>query len=607
MAKVTFDIETDGLYWEVTKCHCLCLKVLGEDTVGRSYSDTPVGGESGTLADGLKVLSEAEEIVGHNIIGYDLPVLNKLMGFEYGGKVTDTLLLSKLLFPMIEVRDMIHVRRKQFPARLIGRHSLKAWGYRLGILKGSYSEDTDWQNYDKDMQVYCVQDCEVTHQLYNRCTQEDLSADAVELEMAVAKIITQQTIDGWPFDLKRARELHLEWLDARDHMDAELTNTIPPFIDREWFTPKVNNSTRGYIAGVPLEKVKETPFNPNSRQHITRYFQAKYGWEPTEATEKGNPIVDEDVLKTLPFPEAKALAERFELQKHIAMLAEGKKAWIKLYNADTGCIHGSVDTLGTRTRRGAHRDPNLGQVPAHSKYGADCRSLFHAPPGYLELGIDADALELRCLAHYMAPFDGGEYVDVVLNGSKENGTDMHSRNSRALDLSRDDAKTWFYAFIYGAGDEKLGRIGNNTISKPQAIRTGAKRRVAFLDSLPALKIVTERVQVLTKDRGYLYGLDKQRLVSPSAHAALNTLLQSAGAILMKRVILIAHENLKAAQLPIWQAGWIHDELQLLVQEQREKEYHDPLLSAFVAAGEYYNFRCPITGSIDIGKNWAETH
>lgn len=604
--RILFDIETDGLYWDVTCVHCLCLKILGEDR-GRCYTDTPVGGEDGTLADGLNMLSSAGELLGHNIINYDLAVLKKLHGFTFGGKVTDTLLLSKLLFPTIEMRDMIQAKRGRFPAKLIGRHSLEAWGHRLSNHKGSFCHETDWKAYSIEMQQYCLQDLEVNHTLYNRCLQEDLSEDALELETEVAKIISQQSINGWPFDLEKARELHLAWLEERDRMDAEITAKIPPFINREWFTPKVNRADLGYKAGVPFEKVTRVAFNPNSRQHITRYFREKYGWEPTERTEKGQPIVDEEVLKSLPYPEAPALAERFELQKHIGMLAEGKKAWIKLYNPDTGRLHGSIDTLGTRTRRMSHRDPNVAQVPAHSKYGQDCRSLFGAPEGYTQVGMDADALELRCLAHYMAAYDGGAYVDVVLNGSKEDGTDIHSRNAKALGLSRDHAKTWFYAFIYGAGDEKLGHVGSDNLSKTQAIRLGARRRAAFLASLPALARLTERAQALTKERGYLYSLDKQKLISPSVHAALNTLLQPAGAILMKRALVIADDKLRYRKIDFQFVANIHDEFQLLIRNDHVELAKQLLLCSIPEAGRYYNFRCPLSGEVKIGRTWADTH
>lgn len=606
--RILFDIETDGLYWDVTRVHCLCLKILGEDR-GRCYTDTPVGGEDGTLADGLNMLSSAGELLGHNIINYDLAVLKKLHGFTFGGKVTDTLLLSKLLFPTIETRDMIQAKRGRFPAKLIGRHSLEAWGHRLSNHKGSFCHETDWKTYSIEMQKYCLQDLEVNHTLYNRCLQEDLSEDALELETEVAKIISQQSINGWPFDLAKARELHLAWLEERDQMDAEITAKIPPFINREWFTPKVNRADLGYKAGVPFEKVTRVAFNPNSRQHITRYFREKYGWEPIERTEKGQPIVDEEVLKSLPYPEAPALAERFELQKHIGMLAEGKKAWIKLYNPDTGRIHGSVDTLGTRTRRAAHRDPNLAQVPAHSKYGQDCRSLFHAPPGYKEIGIDAAALELRCLAHYLYPWDNGAFVETILHGKKEDGTDVHSLNAKACGVSRDLAKRAIYCVIYGGGDKKLGEVGNEGagLSDRQLLKIGAERRKALASAIVGLAPLTDRTKALTKERGYLYSLDKQKLVSPSEHAALNTLLQSAGSIIVKRAMVIAHEKLKQENLPVQQVGWIHDELALLVPVDLVDRYPPLLLSAFVEAGEYYNFRCPIEGEVQIGNNWNECH
>lgn len=609
--KILFDIETDGLYWDVTKIHCLCLKLLGEDDDRvRVYSDTPVGGEDGSLSEGLKLLEEAEELIGHNIINYDLPVLQKLCGCHPAGRKTDTLILVKLLFPTIETRDMVRVKSGKFPAKLIGRQSLEAWGHRLGNHKGSFCHETDWKSYTPEMQSYCKQDVNVNHSLYNLCMNQEISADALDLELRVAEIITKQSIDGWPFDLPKARELHLKWLEERDRMDAEVANVIPPFINHTLFIPKRDNKTLGYRAGVPVEKTLSVPFNPNSRQHIVRFFREKYGWSPTEMTEKGTARIDEDILGALSFPEAGILAKRFELQKHIGMLAEGQKAWMKLYNPQTGSLHGSIDTLGARTRRMTHRDPNVAQVPAHSQYGNDCRSLFHAPDGYTQVGMDADALELRCLAHYMAAYDEGAYIDVVLNGKKEDGTDMHTRNANALGLSRDHAKTWFYAFIYGAGDEKLGTVGSPSShlpTKAQALKLGKQRRKNFLDSLPALAKLTEMVQARTKERGWLYSLDRQKLPSPSQHAALNTLLQSAGAIVMKRALVIAEEKLKASGADYRFVGNIHDEMQLIVKDRDVETVKKLLLESIPEAGSYYKFRCPLSGEVKTGKNWAETH
>lgn len=610
--KILFDIETDGLYWDATKVHCLCLKILGDESNEvRCYTNTPVGdgGESGSLEDGLKLLSSAEELIGHNIIGYDLPVLKKLCGFEFTGKKFDTLLAVKLLFPTIDTRDMIMIRSHRFPAKLSGRQSLKAWGFRLGIHKGSFCEDTDWKEYSSEMRDYCKQDVNVNHSLYNYCMKHEISQDAFDLETRVAEIITQQTIDGWTFDLHKARELHLKWLEERDRMDAEVARTIPPFINRETFIPKVNNATRGYVKGQPFEKVIEIPFNPNSRQHIIRFFREKYGWSPSEVTETGQPKIDETVLRSLPFPEAKALAERFELQKHIGMLAEGNKAWLKLYNPQTGRIHGTVDTLGTRTRRCAHRDPNLAQVPAHSKYGKECRSLFCAPEGYVEIGIDAAALELRCLAHYLHRYDGGAFTRTILHGRKEDGTDVHSVNAKACGVDRDTAKRLIYGTIYGGGDLKLGEIGNETANYSEAklLKIGKERRKALAEAIYGLDPLTRRAQQLTKERGWLYSLDHQRLVSPSQHAALNTLLQSAGSIIVKRALVIANDKMKTAGLPIWQVGFIHDELAFIVPENLVDSYPQLLLDAFVDAGEYYKFKCPIEGEVKIGRNWSECH
>jgi len=457
MTQVIFDIETDGLYRKVSKVHCLCLEIVGQGTF--SYSDTPVEDER-PLAEGLKVLEEADELIGHNIIGYDIPVLKKLFpGFNPRGKIYDTLVVTKLGFPCIETRDYAYVRAGKFPAKFIGRYSLEAWGHRLGIMKGQFCHQTDWQTYDADMLHYCGQDIQVSKSLWIYCLKAELPEEAIELEQEVRRIVTEQENFGWLFNREKAEALYITLSEKRQELLEQLQAIFPPWQEKTVFVPKRNNKTRGYVEGVPIERVTEVPFNPNSRPHIIRALAERYGWVPTEftedsleAVEKGQadaptPKTDEDVLLSLPYPEAKVIAEFMMIQKRIGMLAEGKVAWLKLIDLTDNRIHGSVDTLGARTRRMTHNNPNCAQVPAsHSPYGMECRELFCVPEGYVQLGIDADGLELRCLAHFMARYDDGEYVKTVLDGKKEDKTDAHSRNAKALGLPRDDAKTWFYAF-----------------------------------------------------------------------------------------------------------------------------------------------------------------
>jgi DNA polymerase I len=269
-----------------------------------------------------------------------------------------------------------------------------------------------------------------------------------------------------------------------------------------------------------------------------------------------------------------------------------------------------------------HSKPNMGQVPSgKSEYGHECRECWIVAAGKKLVGADADALELRDLAGYMAIFDGGEYIKTVLEGDKSKGTDMHSVNCRALGMDpkqlifgtetgRDVAKTWFYAFIYGSGDENLGYI---VLRKwgAQAKKKGAALRKSFLENLPAMGKLVDSVKRKAKTVGHLKGLDGRRLTVRSMHAALNTLLQSAGAIQMKKALCLLDDSLQALGLiPGTHYEFVanvHDEWQIEVDDDKAERVGRMAVEAIRAAGIYFNFRCPLDGAYDIGNNWAETH
>lgn len=298
------------------------------------------------------------------------------------------------------------------------------------------------------------------------------------------------------------------------------------------------------------------------------------------------------------------------VQKRLGQVAEGKEAWLK--NVRNGRLHGSVNTNGAVTGRMTHSRPNMAQVPSsRAPYGPECRELFIAGKGKKLVGCDADALELRDLAGYMAAFDGGEYIRTVLEGKKEDGTDMHTQNANALGCDRDTAKTWFYAFIYGAGDFKLGATLGAKGSKQAVTNAGKVSRAKFLAALPALKNLTERVKKKAQAQGWIKGLDGRLLTIRSQHAALNTLLQSAGAIQMKRALVILDNELQTLGMVPGRhyefVANIHDEWQLEVDEDKAELVGRTAANAIRMSGEYYNFRCPLAGNYDIGENWAATH
>ena len=591
--KLIFDIETNGLLDSLDQVHCMSVIDLDmpEDVLMFSHKN---------LVAGVEMLMAAEELIGHNIIKFDIPAIKKVYPwFDFKGKLTDTLVLSRVIWPDIRDRDMILRRRDpEFPSKFLGSHNLGSWGYRLGVAKSDY--EGTWEEWNQEMHDYCEQDARVTLALYNKILDKNLHPKAWWLEHEVAKILQEQEQYGIKFDVDAATDLYGRLCGRRDELSRDLAGLFPDWEVRTPFVPKSNNKKLGYEKGVPTEKVKIVQFNPNSRDHIANRLVEKYGWEPREFTPEGKPRVDELVLGKLDYPEAQLLAESFMLTKRIGQLAEGENAWLKLER--DGVIHGSVNTNGAVTGRMTHAYPNMAQVPStRALYGAECRSLFVARRGHLLVGCDADALELRCLASYMALFDDGEYVDVVLNGEKSAGTDTHSRNAKVLGCSRDDAKTWFYAFIYGAGNKKLGQILG------KGAKAGAESKKAFFEALPALDKLISVVVSTAKDRGHLIGLDGRPLYLRSYHAALNTLLQSAGAVIMKQALVILHGDIKQYELPAHFVANVHDEWQIEVKEGSEHELGRRAVDAIRAAGDQLALRCPMDAQYCVGKNWAETH
>lgn len=598
--KFIFDLETNGLLDTVSKIHCLVMKDIDTGEV-KSFTqhDEPT---DYNVADGLKLLQQADLIVGHNVIKYDIPVIQKLYPWFSidPSKVQDTLVLTRLIHTNVKDTDVKLMAIGKLPKNLYGSHSLAAWGHRLGNYKGDY--DGGWESFSSEMLEYCIQDVHVTDHLYRSLQSDNYPEMAIELEHQIAWLMGKQERNGFHFDERKGAELYATLSKRRGELDRELRETFGSWtVQLPDFIPKRDNKTLGYKAGVPVKKQKEVLFNPSSRDHIANRLTTLYGWQPKEFTEGGKPKVDEVVMSNLHYPPCKLLTEYLLVQKRISQLAEGDQAWLKLVKK--GKIHGSVNTNGAVTGRATHAYPNISQVPSSSSpYGHDCRELFGVPPGWTLVGADASGLELRCLAHFMARYDNGNYGNVLLNG------DIHTENQKAAGLdSRAQAKTFIYGFLYGAGDGKIGSIVGGTAGH------GKRLKEKFLRSLPALGRLTDAVREASK-RGYLSGLDGRKLHIRSSHAALNTLLQSAGALICKKWLVILESELQASGLVHgWEGdyafcAWSHDEVQIACRTKDIADTVAKMATDCVSkAGDYFNFRCPLAGEAKIGGNWSETH
>jgi len=593
------DIETDNLYDDVTVVHCV---VIHDICRNQTFTYGP-----DNIDAALQHLATGDVLIGHNLIFYDIPVLQKLHSIDCKSRIIDTLICTRLIWPK-EVLDGLDTEQyPQVPPKLRGSASLKAWGYRLADYKIEFK---DFKEYSEEMAEYCRQDVAITYKLLQKIQAENYCEAALALEHDFALAINKQIRAGFPFDVDAALDLVDDLRRKEAELETQLKEIFPPIKHETIFIPKVNNKNRGYVKGEPFTKVSYETFNPGSRQQIVDRLQTKYGWVPEKTTEKGNPILDDDILAALPYPEAAPLAEYMLIKKRLGQIADGNNAWLKLVNNETSCIHGDLVTNGCITGRCAHRNPNMGQVPAaYSPYGKECRSLFHPPQGWNLIGVDAKALELRCLAGYLALWDNGEYAKLVINPE----ADIHTINQELFGVAtRDISKRLLYGLLYGCGALKAGTIIDANEKDEVVLRQQGSAAInSFMDGVPALRKLKNKLSNTITNRGYLRGLDGRALYWRSEFKGLNVLLQSAGAILMKQVVINLHENLNELGLVHghdWmQNAMVHDEVQLSCPPALTATVQEQALKAFPQAQEFFGFRCKIEGDSRVGNNWSETH
>ena len=576
MKQIVFDIEANGLNPDKVWC------IIAYERGAKEYT-TWSGDDLVCFKDWIKEQGELE-VIGHNIIGYDIPVLEQLLNVDFSKcKITDTLVMSRLAQPSRE-----------------GGHSLENWGQLLGFPKG---EHNDWDNFSQDMVEYCEQDVRVNELVYQRLLRDldGFGTESLMLEGQVQGIISQQIKNGWLLDQEKAFGLLAKLKERKFDLEDEVHEKfkpLPTFIKE--ITPKVKKDGSYSVVGLkflgeqwttavaPFSRLDYPEFNLGSRQQIGRYLQY-FGWKPETFTEKGQPIVDESVLnKVKGIPEAELIGEYLMVQKRIAQI----QSWVDAVQ-DNGRVHGYVNSNGAVTGRMTHSKPNMGQVPAvYSPYGRECREVWTVPSGYTLVGMDASGLELRMLAHYM---NDERYTNEILTG------DIHTANQLASGLAtRDQAKTFIYAFLYGAGDAKIGSIVGGTA------KDGKRLKEKFLSNTPALGRLRERVGVAS-GRGYVFGLDRRRVYVRSEHAALNTLLQSAGAIVMKKALCLLDEYATKWNIDYKIIGNIHDEIQTEVRSDEADVFGRLATSCIEAAGLHYKLNCPLAGEYKVGDTWADTH
>lgn len=596
-----WDIETDNLLDDVTVIHCL--SISDGDTI-ELFTDADDNQRS--IEIGLDILSSAEAWVGHNLIAFDWQVVKRLYPWvKPAGFIWDTLLMSRLVCPEIERLPISsHLSWKDRMS-----HSLRAWGIRLGSHKIDYQGG--WDSYNSEMGLYCVGDTTLTAGVYQYLLTQagDKVWDTTNLnspiqcEYQFASNIARQHETGFYFNESAAQELIPVLTEEKHRILTELQEIFPPNVETIQMKTKVKTIT--------------TPFNPNSGVQVSRELQSR-GWIPLEFTKstKDKPPeqriakTDEKALSLCPLPEAAAIIRFQEVDKRLGQIANGDNAWMKLCR--DGRVHGEVNTIGAVTSRVTHSRPNMSAVPRVGSYlGEECRALFGPRPGWMLVGSDLSGIELRCLAHYLWSFDDGEYADHVLNG------DVHTVHQEAFGLPpgkhyRNIGKTGTYCLIYGGGDPRLGLSLGATGSVEDMAVVGKRARASLMSTLPALKALLTAIKTKKKaNNGMIRAIDGRPLYCRSDHSALNTLLQSCGAIIAKNWYNNFHNEMNSLGYVYGEHyethGFFHDEVQVGCRPEIADLVGSIFERCAVETGVNLGFKLPVNAEYSIGNNWEETH
>ena len=673
---LVFDHETLGVdfrnpAWifndEEKRIHCIW--VIDRETKQEyrfrdvEYAEVP---RSGTIIQGLKMLADAKEIGGHNISGFDIPYTQVIYrDFKPTGIIRDSKVESELWYPSNELKSLdfkaLAKYKKWIPQWMFGSHSLGAWGLRLKCPKDEYKQackdqgiEDPWGAWNVPMEDYCMQDVRSNIALFEYMESKnpyEQAAAAVALENKVAPILHKLTQHGVTFNKDEAIKLHSELAGRQEEIRLQLQSYFPPYMKRagnlktvkrtmkRFVESELGSKTRKYRGniqkgwyeyheeGAVSIPVKLVDFNPGSRQAIANRLMVVYGWEPTKHTDKGAVQVDEEIMKDLPYEPAELITEYLLIGKRLGQIASGDQAWLK--QERNGRIHGKIHQNGTRTTRGSHHSPNLGQVPKVGKpHGAECRACFGPSKGRVQVGCDLSGIELRALGHYLARYDGGAYAREAIEG------DVHEEARKTCHFnSRDHVKTLEYAFLYGAFDTKLGWtvIKDKTpaqlekiiakhgpLNDKLATKMGRATRQNLEQGINGLDPLVRAVKKAAK-RKRMRALDGRWLKVPSQHSALNTLLQHLGGLLAKVWMVLIQEELEKQNLvePLSWVAWPEDLVHLMLWVHDEVQQDcDPAVAEQVAAidiecakraGEFFNLRVKVDAEAKIGKNWRECH
>jgi len=621
MAKTAIvDVETDGL--DYTKIHCAVAYVIEEEKyfvfLPRKFRPSEI--PKRFKKDNIELLyvrdiedwgSGVSRWIMHNGIAFDRKVFKKVLGFEIPlSKMFDTLVFSRL----------VSIER--------ARHSVDSYGKQFNLLKPEHEQ---WDVFSWSMLDRCLRDVDIQMKIYGylnfKLQRGGGTYEPLWLEQAAQELMLRQTENGFYLDLPKAQALRDELATEHTRLTSTILKVFPPKAkklgdatprrknDDTWYSVDLRwvqgfcDYLGGYedpteVLGGPYSKVEFREFNLNSAPQRVERLQ-DVGWEPIEFTPVGNPRFTEESVRLsgdkLP-KEVQLLGTYLMVQSRLATV----ESWLKLRDAN-GYVHGKIITLGARTHRMSHNNPNMGNIPKPKKdkekipikglkgrYGYECRECWRVDPKHKDnvlLGCDASGIQLRALAHYA---NNPEYIREVCEG------DIHSVHADILGCDRDTSKTFIYAWLLNAGHAKLGAILGGTR------KDGKDANKRFIGRMPFLGTVKKTFEDYGETSDYR-ALDGRRIYIPSAHLALSTGLQSFESIIMKWVMRAYHLKFKNEDITFWQRNMVHDEFQIEIPEEYATYAGEALKELFAKAGQALGSRCPLDGDYKIGKAWSDTH
>lgn len=591
--RLALDIESDNLLHKATKIWVVVTQDL--DT-----SESKVF----TSSEGLQEhIDSYDEVWMHNGISFDAPILTKFSWATIPKeKMWDTLLISRMLDP-----------------DRFGGHSLASWGEEFDFPKGDF---TDFSKFSPEMVTYCERDVAITSQLAHLFIPDiDKYRQAIDIDREFAYYLSLQEANGFTLDIQFAEALVKELEAEAKKLTEKLQSELPKVKDvsasyreavKEGRIIEESAESFTYITKknrtVKTAEFKYKKVNPNSKAQIIDYFISEYGWEPEVMTEKGSPKLDEAVLKTLTYKEVPDLLRLTFISKELGMLVRGAGSYLKVVDRETSRVHGSIMVNGANGGRCTHSKPNLANI---SRKDMRMRQCWVGRKGWKLVDCDAAGLELRMLAHYLAHFDKGAYAHIILGG------DIHSYNQKAMRLDkRDSAKTGIYAMIYGAGDEKLGETvaadsDNPTKDSKTLKRLGKGLRNSVMEEITGYKELMELIRETATDRGHIIGIDGRPLVPRNFYSALNLLLQSGGASVMKLALNNFMRMMEAEGLEhgvdFGLCANIHDEFIVEAPEHHLGLIEVLSKKAIEMTSEQLEIAIPMAGEAQIGDNWREIH